>query len=459
MEETILSYLAFNEKYARKVIPHLNEDLFNWQNEKIVFRLIKKYMDAYNTIPSRETLYIELANVNDISQQDFDETKNLIGNLKIDDSTNLNWLVDQTEIFVQDRSVHNAVRRSIQILNDPINHSKAVIPKLLQDALGVSFNSAIGHDFIEDAKARYDRLHQYEERVKFNLDYFNRITGGGLPSKTLNCLMASTGVGKSLAMCSMAAGNLMDQRNVLYITLELAEERVAQRIDANLLDVPIQELIDMSKEDYDKKIAELAKSTKGKLIIKEYPTAAANVTHFRHLLDELKIKKNFVPDIVYIDYLNLCNSARVKMGAGANSYTYIKSIAEELRGLAVEFNIPIMTATQANRDAIGSSDMSLTNTSESLGLPMTLDLMVALISTEELEESKQIMVKQLKNRFGDPAMHRKFFIGVNKAKMRLYDVSNEDDNDTPVMDNTDFGASLFDEVSFEKDVFAGFTSS
>lgn len=452
MEEIILSNLAYNEKYARKIVPYLSDELFSYDAQKKTYQMIREYLERYNALPTKEVLYINLENTNNISEQLFNDTKEIIGNLKVDEDTKFDWLIDETEKFVQDRTITNAIRRSIRILDADTDLTKSAIPGLLQDALSVSFNTEIGHDFIADAETRYEKYHQKDKRLRFNLDYFNRITGGGLPTKTLSCIMASTGVGKSLAMCSMAAANLMDQQNVLYITLEMAEERIAERIDANLMNTPVQNLVNLSKTEYVKKMAAVSESTKGRFIIKEYPTASASAEHFRNLLDELKIKKNFVPDAVYIDYINLCMSSRIKIGAGANSYAYIKAIAEELRGLAVEYEIPIITATQANRDAIGSSDVSLTNTSDSIGLPMTVDFMVALISTEELDEENKIMVKQLKNRFGDPGMYRRFFVGVDKSKMRLYDCANETPEEAPVMDQGDFNIQ-----NYEPTKFGGFT--
>lgn len=447
MEEIILSHLAHSEKYARKVLPHLKADHFTQAEEKLVFTLIKDYMEKYNALPTHEVLYIELGGLDNITQTLFDDAKDVIKDLKADDSTKTEWLIDQTEKFVQERSIHDALRNAIGILDtEEGGLTKEAIPGLLQDALSVAFSTDIGHDFIEDAADRYESYHQQEKRVRFNLDRFNRITGGGLPTKTLNCIMASTGVGKSMAMCSMAAANLMDQENVLYITLEMSEERIAQRIDANLLDVPLGDLSKISKEDYNKKVEALRSRVKGRLIVKEYPTATAGAHHFRALLDELRIKKNFVPDIIYIDYINLCISSRIKMGAGTNSYGYIKAIAEEIRGLAVEYGPPIMTATQANRGAMNSSDMDLTNTSDSIGLPMTVDFMVSLITTPELEEDSRLLVKQLKNRYGDPGYYRKFTVGVDKSRMRLYDVVEDDDVlDAPVMDNSDFGERLLNE--------------
>jgi len=453
MEEIILSNLAYNEKYARKIVPYLSDELFSYDAQKKTYQMIREYLERYNALPTKEVLYINLENTNDISEQMFNDTKEIIGNLKVDEDTKFDWLIDETEKFVQDRTITNAIRRSIRILDADTDLTKSAIPGLLQEALSVSFNTEIGHDFVADAEARYEIYHQKDKKLRFNLDYFNRITGGGLPTKTLSCIMASTGVGKSLAMCSMAAANLMDQQNVLYITLEMAEERIAERIDANLMDTPVDGLIDLTKTEYVKKMAAVSESTKGRFIIKEYPTASASAEHFRNLLDELKIKKNFVPDVVYVDYINLCMSSRIKIGAGANSYAYIKAIAEELRGLAVEYEIPIITATQANRDAIGSSDVSLTNTSDSIGLPMTVDFMVAIIATEELDEENKFMVKQLKNRFGDPGKYRRFFVGVDKAKMRLYDCANEiQEEEAPVMDQGDFNTK-----NYEPTKFLGFT--
>jgi replicative DNA helicase len=455
MEEVILSHLTYNEKYARKVLPELTEDLFAWDHEKLVFKTIKNYTEAYNTLPSREVLYIELENTNDISENVFTEAKTLIGELKPDETTNTEWLVDQTEAFVQDRSLQNAIRSSIRILDGQGEHTKAAIPKLLQDALSISFNKKVGHDFFEDAQERFRKYQEQEDLVRFNLDYLNRITDGGLPPKTLTCFMAPTGVGKSMCMGSLAAGNLMDQKNVLYITLEMAQEKIAQRIEANLLDVSLYDFKNLTSVEYERKMAKVQETTKGRLIVQEYPPTGASVTHFRTLIDELKIKRNFVPDIIYIDYLNIAASSRVKMGGGANSYTYIKAIAEEIRGLAVEYEVPIVTATQTNREAFGASDYDMTSTSESMGLPMTVDMLIGIISTEELDEEGMIMMKQLKNRFGDPGMYRRFMVGVNKAKMRLYDAEQQDDEDTPVMDNSDLG-TVFGGIS-SNEMFKGFS--
>ena len=461
MEETIFANLLHNEKYIRKVIPYLNNDLFYENYEKILFSLVNQYLEKYNTLPTKETLYIDLENLAGISQTDFDEVRNKIPTLTVDDNTNLDWLFNQTEKFVQDRTIQNALRKSIQILDSDSGMNKESIPGLLTEALGVNFDSSVGHDFIVDADDRFDSYHVMENRLRFNIDLLNRITGGGLPPKTLSCIMAVTGVGKTMAMNSMAAANLMDQKDVLYITLEMAEERIAQRIDANLLDVTLDELMQLSKKDYQRKMDRVKESTKGKLIIKEFPTATAGAGHFRHLLNELRIKKNFTPNVVYIDYINLCTSMRHKAGSGVNSYEYVKAIAEELRGLAVEFKIPIMTATQANRDAYGNSDIDMDNVSDSIGLPATLDLMIGLIATEELEDMQQLMVKQLKNRLGDPGINKRFVVQVNKAKMRLYDADishQENILDGPVMDNTEFGHqdSERGKKSFSRAKFGGF---
>jgi len=458
MEHTILANLIDNEPYGRKVIAFLKDEYFHDQADRQLFCLIDSHLKKYNTFPTKEILYIDLQNVDNLSEQQYSQTKNLIAGLSTDKTTDVNWLIDKTEQFCQDKAVYNAIRQSIKIIDDDSQLTKAAIPKILQDALQVSFDSNIGHSFLDDADDRYDSYHTKEKRIDFNIEYLNKITQGGLPQKTLNCLLAGTGVGKSLAMCHMASHNLLCNRNVLYITLEMAEERIAQRIDANLLDVTISELIALSKVDYLKKVDRLKQTTRGKLIIKEYPTASAGSAHFRHLLNELRIKKNFVPDIIYIDYLNLCVSARIKNGAQANTYTYIKSIAEELRGLAVEFNLPIVTATQANRSALNSSDMGLENTSDSIGLPMTVDFMIAMISTEELDQLGQIMFKQLKNRYGDPSLYKRFVVGVDKSKMRLYDVDasqQEEIDEGPVMDSghfmeeeTERGKKVFDRSKF-----------
>lgn len=467
MEETILANLIENEKFTRKVIPYLTEELFAEESERILFGIINEHVEKYNALPSKEVLHIELGNQDGISDIAFSDTQNLIRGLETDDSSKLDWLLDNTEKFIQDRSLHNAIRQSIRILDAEGEHTKAAIPELLQEALGISFDTQVGHDVLADTKERFDHYHLKQNRLRFNLDYLNRITNGGLPTKTLSCILAGTGVGKSLSMCSMAAGNLMDQKNVLYISLELSEEMVAQRIDQNLLDVTQDELMDLSRDEFERKVDKVRESTKGKFVVKSFPPASVGSGHFRHLLNELRVKKNFIPNVIYLDYINLCTSARIKAGSNFNSYTYIKAIAEEIRGLAVEFDVPIITATQTNRDAVNSSDIELDNTSDSMGLPMTLDFMVALISTEELEEQNQLMVKQLKNRFGDPSTHKRFLIGVDRAKMRLYDIDSSyqvgvmgsgAEEDVPLMDSTAFGEADNDRSKkFQKNKFKGFS--
>ena len=465
IENAIFGNLVYNEEYARKCIPFLKEEYFVSQDQKAVFRLIKEYVDKYNSFPTREVMAIDLANTEGISEETFKNCKELISGLTHDKATKIDWLLDQTEKFCQDKAIYNAIMASIGILDDSTGKtSKGAIPQILSDALAVSFDTHIGHDFLEDSATRYDFYHRKEERIAFDLDYFNKITQGGLPKKTLNIALAGTGVGKSLFMCHCAAANMVQGLSVLYITLEMAEERIAERIDANLLDITIDDLKLIPKDAYDKKIERLRGRTKGKLIVKEYPTACAGSANFRHLLNELKLKKNFIPDIIYIDYLNICASSRIKNGANVNSYTLVKAIAEELRGLAVEFNVPIVSATQTTRSGYSNSDVGLEDTSESFGLPATADFMFALIKqSEEMADLNQIMVKQLKNRYGDPNINSKFIIGVDRGKMRLYDVeqsAQEDLLDGPVMDNTKFGSEDFERnrkvTKFDKAKFAGF---
>ena len=446
IENTILSHLIFNEEYNRKVIPFLKEDYFHDSTDKIVYNLIDNYVKKYNSPPSRETLLIELNNLDKINEVTYKKCKDIISNLS-SENTDTSWLLDTTEKFCQDKAIHNAILKSIQILDEKTGEiSRGSIPKILSDALGVSFETSIGHDYLQDTDSRYEFYHRKEDRIPFDLEYFNRITKGGLPRKTLNIILAGTGVGKTLFMAHNAAANLINGKNVLYITMEMAEERIAERIDANLLNVTVDELSILPKDVYDKKVDRVKEKTVGKLIIKEYPTASAGSANFRHLINELRIKRNFIPDIIYIDYLNICCSSRIRAGSNVNSYTYIKAIAEELRGLAVEFNLPIVSATQTTRSGYSSSDVELTDTSESFGLPATADLMFALISSEELEDLNQIMVKQLKNRYNDPTVNKKFVIGVDRSKMRLYTVENtaQDNilNDAPVFDNTKFGESV-----------------
>lgn len=442
-EKVIFGNLIGREDYGRKVIPFLKPEYFQDRIDRTLFELIETYVGKCNKFPTTETLLIDLDTKSGIDQNFHDSLQSAITELSHDPKTDLDWIVDKTEKFCQEKAVYNGIMKSIQILdNKEEKHTKEAIPKILSDALGVSFDTNIGHNFIDDAESRYEFYHRKESRVPFNLDYFNVITKGGLSKKTLSVCLAGTGVGKSLFMCHCAAGNLLDGKNVLYITMEMAEERIAERIDANLLDVTIDELATIPFDAFQKKIAKIKNKTTGKLIIKEYPTSTAGSANFRHLLNELKLKKNFEPDIIYIDYINICASSRVKYTASVNSYTYIKAIAEEIRGLAVEFNVPIVTATQTTRSGSTSSDVELTDTSESFGLPATADFMFAIINSEELESLSQLMVKQLKNRYTDPAKHRRFVIGVDRSKMRLYDVDESAQDlvdDKPVMDKSEFG--------------------
>lgn len=425
IETVILQNLVNREDFGRKSIPFLKPEYFLDRNDRVVYDLIDEYVKKYNRFPSKEALLVDLANLDNISEDQYSSCDNIIKDIpeEKDPTTDTEWLLDQTEKFCQDKAIYNAIMQSIKIMDDKSGKfSKGSIPQLLSDALGVSFDTSIGHDFLSDSDSRYEFYHRKEERIPFDLEIFNTITRGGLPRKTLNIALAGTGVGKSLFMCHCAANNLTQGRNVLYITLEMAEEKIAERIDANLLNVKTEELANLTKAQYDKKISVLREKTIGKLIIKEYPTACAGSANFRHLLNELQIKKNFVPDIIYIDYLNICTSSRLKQGSNVNSYTFIKAIAEELRGLAVEFNVPIVSATQTTRGGFGNSDVGLEDTSESFGLPATADFMFALIGTEELAALQQILVKQLKNRYADPESSKRFVIGIDKAKMRLYDV-------------------------------------
>jgi archaellum biogenesis ATPase FlaH len=466
IEQIIFNNLVYNEPYARKVVPFIKDEYFSDYSHKILIGLIKSYIEEYNTFPNKESLAIDLSNKTDINQNAFDDCKNLISSLSVDQDHDLEWLENNTEKFCQDKAIYNSIMKSIEIIDDKTDNeksSKGSIPQILSDALAVSFDTHIGHDFIEDAEERYDFYHKKEQKIPFDITLLNEVTKGGLPRKTLNIVMAGTGVGKSLFMCHAAAANLMAGNNVLYITLEMAEERISERIDANLLDEPLDSLKLLPKESYKKKVERLKAKTTGKLIVKEYPTACAGSANFRHLLNELKLKNKFKPDVIYIDYLNICMSSRIKNGSVVNSYTLIKSIAEELRGLAIEFNVPIVSATQTTRSGYSSSDVGLEDTSESFGLPATADFMFAIISTEELEGLGQIMVKQLKNRYADLGSNRRFVVGVDRAKMRLYDVENEaqdnimNDSSKPVMDNTLFGTQENDrKVKFTKDKFEGF---
>jgi len=424
LEQTILKNLIYNEEYSRKVLPFIRPDYFSDNIEKTVFKEVFDFTNHYKNPPTHEALVINFTEKKDVSDEVVKGAIELLNELNQakEEPTETPWLVDQTEKFCQDKAIYNAIMESVGILdNKSHKKSKGEIPQLLSDALGVSFDNTVGHDYINDSDARYEAYHKVESRIRFDLDLFNKITKGGLPIKTLNIALAGTGVGKSLFMCHVASGCLSQGHNVLYITMEMAEEKIAERIDANLLNIDLNELHTLSKEDYERKFSALKSKTHGKLIIKEYPTASASVLHFRALLNDLAIKKNFKPDIIFIDYLNICCSARIKPGANVNSYSYIKSIAEELRGLAVENALPIVSATQTTRSGFSSSDPGLEDTSESFGLPATADFMFALVSNEELEALGQILVKQLKNRYGDPNDYKRFVLGIDRAKMRLYD--------------------------------------
>lgn len=433
-EQVVMNCLFADEAYVRKALPFVEREYFQNESNKVVFDLMKTHIEKYNDLPTKDSLLISLDEKN-VSENIFNECKEMVAYLhnQKDEHRNSEWQLDATEKWCQDRAIYNAVMKSITIINDD-SPEKGEMPKILSEALAVSFDSNIGHDFIEDWESRFEFYQRVEEKIPFHLDMLNRVTKGGLPKKTLNVALAGTGVGKSLFMCDCAANHLLMGYDVLYITCEMSEEKIAERIDANLLNTSIQDVATMARSTFDKKIDKLQQKTTGKLIIKEYPTAVANANHFRHLLNELSLKKNFRPKIIYIDYLNICSSSRVKPGAGANSYTLIKSIAEELRGLAVENNVPIVTATQTTRGGYGNSDVDLTDTSESFGLPATADLMFALIATEELEEMSQILIKQLKNRYNDPNEHKRFVVGIDRPKMRLYDV--EDDAQDELIQDT-----------------------
>ena len=429
IETTILRNLVYEEEYSRKVIPFIQPDYFENRTEKVIFEEIAQFIVKYGSAITIEALNIELDNRTDLTEDEIKETREITNNFN-DSPAEFEWLVESTEKWCRDRAIYLALMESIHIAdgNDEKKNRDA-IPTILSDALAVSFDNHIGHDYLQDYEERYESYHRKESRIQFDLEYFNKITKGGLPNKTLNIALAGTGVGKSLFMCHLASSVLLEGKNVLYITLEMAEEKIAERIDANLLNVAIQDITDLPKPMFESKVNNLAKKTQGTLIIKEYPTASAHSGHFKALLNELSLKKSFKPDIIFIDYLNICASSRYRQNTSVNSYSYIKAIAEELRGLAVESNLPIVSATQTTRSGYGSSDVDLTDTSESFGLPATADLMFALISTEELEGLSQIMVKQLKNRYNDPTIYKRFVIGIDRAKMRLYDCEQKAQDD------------------------------
>ena len=429
IERTALRNLIHNEEYSRKVLPFIKEDYFSDRLERLLFKEIYKFITKFNALPTKEALSIEINDSKDISEDEYKKVTDIIATLN-PEKINLEWLVETTEKFCKDRAIHNAILSGIQIIDGKDKkHTPEYLPDLLSDALSVSFDQKVGHDYLLETKERFDFYKKKEERLELDLDYFNKITRGGIPSKTLNICLAGTGVGKTMFMTHLASSILLQNKNVLYITLEMAEERIAERIDSNLLNVGMSDLEELPYQMYETKINKLQSKTTGQLIIKEYPTASAHTGHFKNLMSELALKKSFKPDILFVDYLNICASARFKPGANVNSYTYIKAIAEELRGLAVEYDIPIFSATQTTRGGFISSDVGLEDTSESFGLPATADFMFALISSEELEEKNQIMVKQLKNRYNDPTLNRKFIVGVDRSKMRLYDVEQSAQSD------------------------------
>jgi len=425
LEQTILRNLIRNEDYLRKVLPFIKGEYFSEKSEKAIYGEISSFVETYNSTPTIEAIGLALKERRNLSDEELAKCESYLQEISSpqQEESKIDWLIDKTEKFCQERAIYLSVLDAISILDGKNKTAdKGSIPKMLSDALAVSFDSSVGHDYLENSDERFEFYHRKEERIPFDLEYFNKITKGGLPAKTLNIALAGTGVGKSLFMCHVAAGCMSQGKNVLYITMEMAEEKIAERIDANLLNVSVDDLMELPKDMYDKKVKRVKEMTTGKLIIKEYPTASASVTHFRTLLNELNLKRNFIPDIIFIDYLNICCSSRIKAGANINSYTYVKSIAEELRGLAVEFRVPIVSATQTTRSGYTSSDPGLEDTSESFGLPATADLMFALISSEELEKMGQIMVKQLKNRYSDPTAHKRFVLGIDRSKMKLYDV-------------------------------------
>jgi len=455
IERTTLGQLLSNEEYARKVMPHMKMDYFSDRTERTVFEEIQKFVERYNALPTKDALEIEIDTRRDLNEDDIKRVLTVVKELSVDNDVNADWLVETTEKFIKDKAVYNAIVEGISIIDGKDkNRGADAIPSILTDALAVGFDNRVGHDYLLDSEERFEYYHTVEEKIPFDLEFFNKITKGGLPPKTLNIALAGTGVGKSLFMCHVAANCLSQGKNVLYITLEMAEERIAERIDANLMNVSMEDLHDLPKQMFESKIDKIKNKTTGNLIVKEYPTASAHTNHFRGLIKELAIKKSFKPDIIFIDYLNICTSSRIKGVTNVNSYTMVKSIAEELRGLAVETNVPIMSATQTTRSGHSNSDVGLEDTSESFGLPATADLMFALISNEELDALNQIAVKQLKNRYNDPTVNKRFVIGIDRARMRLFDVklseqqelqdANQSDDipdafSEPVFDNTDFG--------------------
>ena len=454
IEFLVLRNLLHNEDYLRKTIPFLKKDYFQDRNQQLIFDEISNFVTEYNQVPTKEVLIIETEKRKDINEDEYKQLAQLINNLE-EQPSEFDWLVDTTEKWCRDRAIYLALLESISIA-DGGDQKKTpdAIPSILSDALAVSFDNHVGHDYLNDADERHDAYTRKEDRIGFDLEYFNKITKGGLPNKTLNIALAGTGVGKSLFMCHVASSVLLQGKNVLYITLEMAEEKIAERIDANLLNINIQDIADLPKQMFTSKVNNIAQKTQGTLIIKEYPTASAHSGHFKSLLNELALKKSFRPDIIFIDYLNICASSRYRGNSTVNSYSYIKAIAEELRGLAVEANVPIVSATQTTRSGFGSSDVELTDTSESFGLPATADLMFALISTDELEGLGQILVKQLKNRYNDPTIYKRFIVGIDRAKMRLYDCEQSAQED--MIDKSDRNDYNYDDKEKPKKTFEGF---
>jgi len=454
IEFLVLRNLLHNEEYLRKTIPFLKKEYFQDRNQQLVFEEISNFVTEYNQVPTKEVLTIETENRKDINEDEYKQIDQLINGLE-EQASDFDWLVDTTEKWCRDRAIYLALLESISIA-DGGDQKKTpdAIPSILSDALAVSFDNHVGHDYLLDAEERHDAYTRKEDRIGFDLEYFNKITKGGLPNKTLNIALAGTGVGKSLFMCHVASSVLLQGKNVLYITLEMAEEKIAERIDANLLNINIQDISDLPKQMFTSKVNNIAQKTQGTLIIKEYPTASAHAGHFKSLLNELALKKSFRPDIIFIDYLNICASSRYRGNSTVNSYSYIKAIAEELRGLAVEANVPIVSATQTTRSGFGSSDVELTDTSESFGLPATADLMFALISTDELEGLGQILVKQLKNRYNDPTVYKRFIVGIDRAKMRLYDCEQSAQED--MIDKSDRNDYNYDDKEKPKKTFEGF---
>jgi replicative DNA helicase len=456
LEKTILSNLVFNTDYFQRVYPYLKSDYFDDNNIKKVFETYSKYVEQYKEPPSVEALKISLDKRKDLNEDSYKTIMVEVDSLKLDDQTNTDWLISETEKFCQDRDLFNSIRKAILIMDgQDKDNDKGSIPELLSQSLAISFDTSIGHDFIEDSDSRYEFYHRKEERLPFDIEILNKITKGGLPRKSMTVLLATTGGGKSLVKCHMAASYLLQGKNVVYITMEMAEERIAERIDANMMDVTLDELKIMPRNVYEKRIERIKGKTTGRLVVKEYPTGSAHAGHFRHLLHELKMKRSFTADVIFIDYLNICSSSRIKGAAAANSYTLVKSIAEEIRGLSMEFNCAVVTSSQFNRDGYGNSDVDLTNTSESMGITHTADCILGLISTEDLDALGQIMIKQLKNRWGDLSYYRRFTVGIDRSKMQIFDLEESaqrnvmndkivantatNDSDDPVFDNTTFG--------------------